>query len=68
MRRSKEDILNGTYLYGERFCLKYDSVQLYQSSRELVRKALDSVGITPIIRFMVGATCHLSGGYRVSIF
>ncbi len=55
----KEDILNGQIQYGEQIPSEHDLVQLYQSSRETVRKALDLLALDGMIkRFMVKG--HLS--------
>lgn len=63
----KEDILNGQIQYGEQIPSEHDLVQLYQSSRETVRKALDLLALDGMIqRFMVKG--HLSFIRRLQSF
>ncbi|CAC6383603.1 trehalose operon transcriptional repressor [Staphylococcus aureus] len=50
----KEDILNGQIQYGEQIPSEHDLVQLYQSSRETVRKALDLLALDGMIQKIHG--------------
>ncbi|EML9437530.1 trehalose operon repressor [Staphylococcus aureus] len=50
----KEDILNGQIQYGEQIPSEHDFVQLYQSSRETVRKALDLLALDGMIQKIHG--------------
>uniref|UniRef100_UPI002109B2D3 GntR family transcriptional regulator n=1 Tax=Staphylococcus aureus TaxID=1280 RepID=UPI002109B2D3 len=50
----KEDILNGQIQYGEQITYEHDLVQLYQSSRATVRKALDLLALAGMIQKIHG--------------